>query len=117
MTARRPDLADLARRTQARRTELDIPLREAAAQIGMSAATLSRVETGKHLPDRDNLFRLEAWLAGDAGAAGAEPHAPGAPTMEAVELHLRADPDLSEDDAQALARMLRLAYDRLRQKP
>jgi transcriptional regulator with XRE-family HTH domain len=114
----RPELAELAGRIGARRRELGIGLREAAAQIGVSAATLSRVERGGHLPDRDNLFRFTRWLQPEAGgpAAPAEPHAPGAPTMEAVELHLRADPDLAPDDAEALARMVRLAYARLRQR-
>jgi hypothetical protein len=34
--------------------------------------------------------------------------------MEAIELHLRADKDLSAADADAIAQMVRLAYDRLR---
>lgn len=117
MPAERPEVADLAPRTRARRRELGVGLREAAEQIGISAATLSRVERGDHLPDRDNLFRLTRWLEGAADRRDVpEPHAPGVPTMEAVELHLRADPGLTADDADALARMLRLAYDRLRQR-
>lgn len=117
MDADRPDPAELASRTRARRRELGVGQREAAQQIGVSAATLSRVERGRHLPSRDNLFRLVGWLEGAPGARDtSEPHAPGAPTMEAVELHLRADPGLTPDDAEALARMIRLAYERLRQR-
>jgi transcriptional regulator with XRE-family HTH domain len=112
------DLDDLAARVRARRSDLGIGMREAARQIGVSAATLSRVERGGHLPDRENLFRFMRWLEPDAGGKGAgrEPHAPGASTMEAVELHLRADPDLAAEDADALARMVRLAYSRMVQR-
>jgi transcriptional regulator with XRE-family HTH domain len=117
-SAERPDLADLAARIRARRRDLGIGMREAAQQIGVSAATLSRVERGGHLPGRDNLFRFERWLEPATAKRGAErePHPPGASTMEAVELHLRADPDLAPDDAEALARMVRLAYGRMVQR-
>jgi transcriptional regulator with XRE-family HTH domain len=114
-TGDRPDLEDLAARVRARRRELGIGMRAAAKQIGMSASTLSRVEAGGHLPGRENLFRLQAWLEPEAGGDDEprEPHAPGASTMEAIELHLRADPDLATEDAEALARMVRLAYGRM----
>jgi transcriptional regulator with XRE-family HTH domain len=101
-------------RLSARRRELRISLRSAAAQIGVSAATLSRVEGGAYLPERDNLFRLLDWLGLAGGEPAVEPHPPGAATMEAIELHLRADKDLSPADADAIAQMVRLAYERLR---
>jgi transcriptional regulator with XRE-family HTH domain len=108
---------ELGKRLQARRRELGLNLRDAGALVGMSAATLSRVEGGDHLPERDNLFRLLDWLgiAGDrAPAEHREPHPPGAGTLEAIELHLRADKELSEPDAKAIAEMVRLAYERMR---
>ncbi len=108
------DPADLGARLRARRRESGLSLREAAAEVGVSAATLSRVEGGGHLPDRDNLFALLRWLGLEVAAGGEEPHPPDATTMEAIELHLRADRDLSPGDADALAQMLRLAYERLR---
>jgi transcriptional regulator with XRE-family HTH domain len=109
------DPADLGARLRARRRRLGLSLREAAAEVGVSAATLSRIEGGGHLPERDNLFRLLRWLGVEpAPAPGTEPHPPDASTMEAIELHLRADRDLSAADADALAQMLRLAYERLR---
>lgn len=43
-------------------------------------------------------------------------HGPDASTVEAVELHLRADKNLSRDDAEALSEMFRLAYDALSAK-
>jgi transcriptional regulator with XRE-family HTH domain len=112
------DASELATRLRARRRERTLSLRDAAAEIGISAATLSRVERGDYLPERDNLFTLLRWLgvaaAAAPSAAPAEPHAPGAATMEAIELHLRADKDLSPADADTIAQMVRLAYDRLR---
>jgi transcriptional regulator with XRE-family HTH domain len=110
------DASELATRLRARRRERALSLRDAAAEIGVSAATLSRVERGDYLPERDNLFTLLRWLGVPAAAppAPAEPHAPGAATMEAIELHLRADKDLSPADADTIAQMVRLAYDRLR---
>jgi transcriptional regulator with XRE-family HTH domain len=109
------EAAELAARLSAHRRERGLSLRAAAAEIGVSAATLSRVEGGDYLPERDNLFRLLRWLGLAGGPAShAEPHAPGAGTLEAIELHLRADKDLAPADADAIAQMVRLAYERLR---
>jgi len=107
---------ELATRVKAHRHALGISLRAAAAAAGVSPATLSRVERGDYMPERDNLFRLLRWVGAPAAAPDehAEPHPPGAATMEAIELHLRADKDLSADDAEAIAQMVRLAYDRLK---
>lgn len=110
------DASELATRVKARRRELGISLRAAAAEVGVSAATLSRVERGDYLPDRDNLFRLLRWVGAPVvePSGPAEPHPPGAATMEAIELHLRADKDLTAADADTIAQMVRLAYERLR---
>jgi transcriptional regulator with XRE-family HTH domain len=110
------DATELATRVRARRRELKISLRAAAAEVGVSAATLSRVERGDYLPDRDNLFRLLRWVGAPVAepSGPAEPHPPGAATMEAIELHLRADKDLTPADAETIAQMVRLAYERLR---
>ena len=110
------DASELATRIKARRRERGISLRSAATEAGVSAATLSRVERGDYLPERDNLFRLLRWVGAPAAepSGPAEPHPPGAATMEAIELHLRADKDLTPDDAETIAQMVRLAYERLR---
>ena len=102
------DASELATRIKARRRERGISLR--------SAATLSRVERGDYLPERDNLFRLLRWVGAPVAepSGPAEPHPPGAATMEAIELHLRADKDLTPADAETIAQMVRLAYERLR---
>jgi transcriptional regulator with XRE-family HTH domain len=105
---------ELGARLRARRRDLGLSLRAAAAEVGLSAATLSRVERGDYLPERDSLFRLVSWLGLRSGEPYTEPHPPGAATMEAIELHLRADKELSTADADAIAQMVRLAYERLR---
>ena len=56
------DAENLAARVKAKRRGLGFSLRDAADAIGVSAATLSRVETGDRLPGRDSLLRIAQWL-------------------------------------------------------
>jgi transcriptional regulator with XRE-family HTH domain len=115
------DAVDLGDRVRAKRRSKKLSIREAAEQIGVSAPTISRVERG-HLPERENLLRLARWagvridpvLHDDARRVrNALVHGPEASTVEAVELHLRADKNLSRNDAETLSEMFRLAYDAL----
>jgi transcriptional regulator with XRE-family HTH domain len=121
----RIDADKLAERLRFRRLGLHLPLRKAAIEAGVSPATFSRVERGGHLPERENLLRLLRWadinldeVRSDAPAAEHPGHH-GEPesTPEAVALHLRADPDLSPQDARVLAELFRSAYEVLRKKP
>lgn len=86
----------------------------------MSAATISRVESGAHLPERDHLLRLIDWVdverTSQLDVAHGDVHAPDAGTFEAVELHLRADKDLKPDDADLLVQILRTAYLKMSQR-
>lgn len=111
------DPTELARRVRAKRTAEGLSLRAAAAVLGMSASTLSRVESGEHLPERDHLLRLAAWagLSLDPGAPAARQqiHREDASTVEAIELHLRADQQLEPDDAELLVRLVRTAYEQM----
>jgi transcriptional regulator with XRE-family HTH domain len=95
-------------------------LREVAAEIGdVSASTLSRVELGK-VPDLDTFVRICQWLsvppdqffpARAQQEAGAEAQAVrGMSTPEIITAHLRADRELAPETADALATMIRLAY-------
>ena len=92
------DPAELAKRVRAKREAEKLSLREVGEELGMSAATLSRVESGKHLPERDRLLRLADWagmpLGAAARAARHQVHGEGASTVESVERHLRADKNL-----------------------
>jgi transcriptional regulator with XRE-family HTH domain len=116
------DPVALGDRVRAKRRSRNLTIREAASEIGVSAPTLSRVERGTHLPDPRNLLRLARWAGvridpvlhtDSRRLRNAVIHDPGASTTEAVELHLRADKNLSRDDADALAEMFRLAYQAL----
>jgi transcriptional regulator with XRE-family HTH domain len=112
------DPAQLATRVRAKRDAERLSLRAAAKVLGMSAATLSRVESGDHLPERDHLLRLADWAGMPLGTHGGrsrttDVHGEDASTVEAVELHLRADKDLDPDDAEILVQLVRTAYDRM----
>lgn len=118
-------LVDLGDRVRAKRRSKKLSIREAAEEVGVSAPTISRVERG-HLPERENLLRLARWAEvqidtvrhdDDARhARNSAVHGPDASTVEAVELHLRADKNLSRGQAEALSEMFRLAYDALSAK-
>jgi transcriptional regulator with XRE-family HTH domain len=118
------DAVELGDRVRAKRRSKKLSIREAAEEVGVSAPTISRVERG-HLPERENLLRLARWagvridpVLHDKASRrrNVVVHAPDASTVEAVELHLRADKNLSRDDAEALSEMFRLAYDALSAK-
>ena len=88
-------------------------LRATAAEIGgVSASTLSRVEAG-NVPDLDTFLKLCQWLgASPEEFTSGEPfERTEEPRVEMITAHLRADRTLDRSTAQALERMVRLAYD------
>lgn len=115
------DPVELGDRIRAKRRSKGLSIRQAAEETGVSAPTLSRVERGTHLPERENLLRLARWAGiridpdvhAGARARNRVVHDPGASTLEAVELHLRADKNLKREDADALTEMFRVAYEHL----
>lgn len=114
--------AQLAIRVRAKREAEKLSLRAAAKQLGVSAATISRVESGQHLPGRDHLWRLADWAGIPLGNPSEQKlreqlvHGDNASTVEAVELHLRADKKLDPDDAEILVQLVRTAYDQMAEK-
>ena len=121
-TATGVDAAELARRVRAKRAAQKLSLRAAADLLGMSAATISRVESGEHLPERDHLLLLADWAGVPLGnnprrRRNQLVHGDDATTVEAVELHLRADKNLDPDDAELLVQLVRTAYDRMSKRP
>jgi transcriptional regulator with XRE-family HTH domain len=111
---------ELGDRVRAKRRSEGLSIRELAAKIGVSAPTLSRVENGRHLPERENLLKIARWtgVSIDPPSGGGKRarvrdraiHAPNASTVEAVEMHLRADKTLTRTDADTLSELFRLAY-------
>jgi transcriptional regulator with XRE-family HTH domain len=118
------DPLELGDRIRAKRRSKGLSIRQAAAETGVSAPTLSRVERGAHLPERENLLKLARWAGiridpdvhTGTRARNRAVHDPGASTLEAVELHLRADKNLGRADADALTEMFRVAYEHLASK-
>jgi len=111
------DPVELGDRLRAKRRSEGLSIRDVAQKIGVSAPTLSRVERGHHLPERENLLRIARWtgvlidpvLHPDA-SRNQSVHDPNASTVESVEMHLRADKNLSRSDAEALTELFRVAY-------
>ena len=103
---------DLAKLLRDRRATKGLGLRAAAAEAGVSFNTLARVERG-HIPDIETFSRIARWV----GRSPADFLEPGSVTSdstpELIEAHLRGDPALSSDAAEAIASMVKDLYDRL----
>jgi transcriptional regulator with XRE-family HTH domain len=101
-------LGDLIRR---RRKTDGLSLRDAADQMGVSAPTLQRVEAGQP-PNSANLVRIAAWLqlSVDALLRKEKKPADQLATVAQIEVHLRADPNLSPEAAEAIADSVQKLY-------
>src|SRR5713226_1793442 len=88
-------------------------IREVAREIGVSAATLSRVERGK-IPDLLTFQKICKWLRVDP-AQVLDVHLPGGKkaipsnTTPSVAVHFRADATLTPDAAKDLAELILVA--------
>lgn len=78
-------------------------IREVAKEIGVSPATLSRVERG-HLPDLETFGKICKWLKIDPGHVLGVSPAPSA--RPAIAVHFRKDQALNPETAKALANMI-----------
>ncbi|MGH8192980.1 MAG: helix-turn-helix domain-containing protein [Woeseiaceae bacterium] len=81
-------------------------VREAAKQIGISAATLSRVENG-HLPDLENFRLICQWLGIDPNQILGFPSSKDSRGAEIrASVHFRKEKTTSPETAAALAKMI-----------
>ena len=80
----------------------DAGLRATAARIGLSPATLSRVEQGQ-LPDLENFSKICRWLKVDPSAVLGLDERPERPVAA---VHFRKDQAMNLETAQALADMI-----------
>lgn len=92
-------LEDLGRLVLARRNARELGIRAAAKEVGISHATLSRVEKG-FLPDLENYEKIRAWL----GLEAASPNTND--TTHVPQVHFRRENTATPDTAAALARMI-----------
>src|SRR5436189_4069486 len=90
----------LGRRLVAKRGEKGV--REIAREIGISPATLSRVERG-HLPDLETFKKICKWLGVDPGEVFGFSSSPASSQTPTVAVHFKKDRSLEPATAQALA--------------
>jgi transcriptional regulator with XRE-family HTH domain len=82
----------------------DRGVRETAAEIGISPATLSRVERG-YLPDLETFGKICRWLEIDPGEVLGIKVAAG-PAAPKAAVHFRKDREIAPRTAQALAKLI-----------
>ncbi|WEK04055.1 MAG: helix-turn-helix transcriptional regulator [Candidatus Devosia phytovorans] len=81
-------------------------IRAAAEEIGVSTATLSRIENG-HLPDLETFRRVCGWLGADPSTVlGFEPSAKATPVTM---VHFKKKKTQSQDTLRALGEMIAAA--------
>lgn len=85
-------------------------IREAAKEVGVSAATLSRIENRK-VPDLETFGKICAWLGENpAEFLGLVPEA-GSPAR--AQVHFKKETAIRAESAQALSEMIMLAQEAL----
>jgi len=92
-------LEDLGRLVLARRDKLGLGIRGAAKEVGISHATLARVEKG-FLPDLENYEKIRRWLGIEAEPVTSKPAA------NVPQVHFRRDKTATPATAAVLARMI-----------
>lgn len=107
----RPNISQLGALLRQRRRERRRSLRDLADEIGVSLNTLSRVERG-HVPDLVNFQRIVDWLDVPADTF-LEPAHGEASIPEVIARHLRADPRLTDEDAERIAELVAEMYQSL----
>lgn len=80
-------------------------VRVTAKEIGISAATLSRVENG-HLPDLENFRLICDWLDIDPGSILGVKGSAQSPQQPSARVHFRKDETIKLETAQSLANMI-----------
>ncbi len=100
----KPSLDTLGELILKKREQMGV--REAAKQIGISAATLSRVENG-HLPDLENFRLICQWLGIDPNQILGFPSSKDSRGAEIrASVHFRKEKTTSPETAAALAKMI-----------
>lgn len=97
----------------AQRVAKGLNWKEISEQSGVSASTLTRISQGRR-PDIDGLALLLAWSGLDA--ATFLPEANNPEPLAQISANLRADRNLSPKSAQALEEIIKVAYERFRER-
>ena len=113
------DIDQLAHYVQWKMDQENLSLREAARKANVSAATMSRIlRKGRNRPrpDVDTLVKIVHWVdvpidkIVETKRTSPRGSIPQPSTPEAIEVHLRADKNLTAEAAQAIGNMVRVAY-------
>lgn len=112
------NVTELGQYIKRKRERERLSLRAVAKQTQVSASTLSRIENGTGVPDTPTLARLARWLSipfervVTGGGLKESPivYYPQESVPDIVAAHLRADPNLTPELAQALEDLFRVAY-------
>lgn len=92
-------LEDLGRLILEQRTKRGLGIRGAAKEVGISHATLARVEKG-FLPDLENYEKIRKWLGLVSDQIAS------APTTNVPQVHFRREKTITAETAASLARMI-----------
>lgn len=102
------NIKELARKIREKRAGKGI--REAAKEIGISPATLSRVENEK-VPDLDTFSRICAWMGENPSTfLGVQNQEKSIPR---VQVHFKKESAISSETAKALGEMILLAQQKM----
>lgn len=112
MDEERYQVSDLAQLVKAHRERNRLSLRGAARESGVSFNTLARVEKG-HIPDLETFTRIAEWVGVAPARFFGDSASPPKSTPDTIEVHLLADPALSESAAREIASVVRQFYSRL----
>lgn len=107
------DLDQLAIRLRSRMELRELSVRAAALEMGLGAATLSRLLQGSastFTPDLANVSKAADWVGTSLSDLSAGGSREKASTIADVEVHLRALPGLEGSDVEALVAMVRAGY-------
>lgn len=87
--------------------------KDVAERAGVSPSTLTRMSQGKR-PDVDGLALLLAWSGLDAGQFVPRPNA--VEPLAQITANLRADRNLTPENAKALEAIIKVAYEQFQDK-
>jgi len=112
------NVTELGQYIKRKREREKLSLRAVAKYTQVSASTLSRIENGTGVPDTPTLARLARWLnipfervvTGGGSKESPIVYYPQESIPDIVAAHLRADPNLTPELAQALEDLFRVAY-------
>lgn len=97
----------------AQRVSKGLNWKEVSEESGVSASTLTRMSQGRR-PDIDGLALLLAWSGLDASNFLPEANSPE--PLAQITANLRADRNLKPESAKALEEIIKIAYERFRER-